>query len=60
MINQLKLLASEYGLVLNPKIIHCDFEKGAIKAFRLAFPGVKISGCHFHFTSAIHKKNLLT
>ena len=37
-------------------IISCDFEKGAIKAFKLAFPGVKIQGCHFHFISAIHKK----
>ena len=43
-------------LVLKPNIISCDFEKGAIKAFKLAFPGVKIQGCHFHFTSAIHKK----
>ena len=37
-------------------MIHCDFEKGAIKAFKLHFQGVKILGCHFHFTSAIHKK----
>ena len=43
-------------LVLKPNIISCDFEKGAIKAFKLAFPGVKIQGCHFHFISAIHKK----
>ena len=41
------------------KIIHLDFEKGAIKAFKIRFPGVKIVwslGCHFNFSSAIHKK----
>ena len=48
--------AMEADLELKPQIIQCDFEKGAIKAFRLAFPGVKIIGCHFHFTSAIYKK----
>ena len=37
-------------------MIHCYFEKDAIKAFKLHFQGVKIQGCHFHFTSAIHKK----
>ena len=41
---------------MNPKTISCDFEKGAIKAFKFHFPGVKIIGCHFHFTSAIYKK----
>ncbi len=47
MLNNLKECAAEVGLVLKPKIISCDFEKGAIKAFKLAFPGVKIQGCHF-------------
>ena len=56
MLTQLKTIAMELGLTLSPKVIHCDFEKGAIKAFQMAFPGVKVSGCHFHFTSAIYKE----
>jgi hypothetical protein len=28
----------------------------SLKAFKNHFPGVKILGCHFHFTSAINKK----
>jgi hypothetical protein len=56
MLTQLKESAQAAGLTLAPKIIHCDFEKGAIKAFKMHFPGVKIQGCHFHFTSAIYKK----
>ena len=55
MLTQLKLRASEANLELKPEFISCDFEKGAIKAFKLHFPGVKIQGCHFHFTSAIRK-----
>ncbi len=42
--------------VLAPKVVHCDFEKRAIKAFKMNFPGVKIQGCHFHFSDAIFKK----
>ena len=56
MLSQLKEAAQAVGLTLAPKIIHCDFEKGAIKAFKIHFPGVKIQGCHFHFSSALHKK----
>lgn len=56
MLTQLKLRASEADLELKPEFISCDFEKGAIKAFKFHFPGVKIQCCHFHFTSAIHKK----
>ena len=55
MLTQLKLTASEHNLELKPSEIHCDFEKGAIKAFMLHFPGVKIRGCHFHFSRAIFK-----
>ena len=57
MLIQLKESAQAVGLVLAPKVIHCDFEKGAIKAFKMHFPGVKIQGCHFHFSSAIFLKS---
>ena len=53
---QLKKTASENNLELKPETINCDFEKGAIKAIKLHFPNAKIRGCHFHFSSAIHKQ----
>ncbi len=56
MLTQLEESSQLVGLTLAPKIIHCDLEKGAIKAFNIHFPGVKIQGCHFHFSSAFHKK----
>ena len=56
MLTQLKNRAAEEDLLLKSSTIHCDFEKGAIKAFKFHFPGVKIIGCHFHFSSAIFKK----
>ena len=56
MLTSLKENAAAPGLELKPKIISWDFEKGAIKAFKIHFPGVKIQECHFHFTSAINKK----
>jgi hypothetical protein len=46
MLNNLKGCAAEVGLVL----ISCDFDKGEIKAFKLAFPGVKIQGCRYIFS----------
>jgi hypothetical protein len=52
-LNLLKDRADEEGLVLNPEVISCDFEQGAIKAFKRHFPNAKIAGCHFHFSNAI-------
>jgi hypothetical protein len=56
MLTNLKEASSATGLILAPKEIFVDFEQGAIKAFKFHFPGAKITGCHFHFTSAIYKK----
>ena len=56
MILNLKEAAMSDGLILNPKVIAVDFEAAAIAAFRLHFPNAKISGCHFHFSTAIYKK----
>ena len=56
LINCIKDEADTLNLTLDPKIIMLDFEQGAIKAFRRAFPSAKIKGCFFHFTSAIFKK----
>ena len=55
-INSFQDEADNLDLKLNPKLIMVDFEKAAIKAFRRAFPSVRIKGCLFHFTNAIFKK----
>ena len=39
MLTQLKIQASEHNLVLNPQTIACDFEREAIKAFKINFQG---------------------
>ena len=49
----LKETAISYGVALDSKIIHLEFELGAIEDFKIEFPGAKINGCHFHFLSAI-------
>ena len=54
--SQLKNVAAENNIELNPKTIHIDFEKDVIKAIQLHFPNAKIIGCHFHFTNAIYKQ----
>lgn len=56
MINMLKDVADGLNLTLNPSCIMIDFEKGAIQASKRYSPTAKISGCHFHFCSAIFKK----
>lgn len=34
----------------------CDYEIAAISAARLTVPGITVTGCFFHFCSAIYKK----
>ena len=41
----LNRLKDKAGLVLNPDVVCCDFEQGAIKAFKRHFPNAKISKC---------------
>ena len=41
---------------LNPEIILCDFEKGAINAFQNAFPNSNLQGCLFHLGQNLIKK----
>ena len=50
MLTNLNEAASASCLILATKEIFVDFEQGAIKAFKFHFPGVKIIGCHFHFS----------
>ena len=42
LINCIKDEVDTLNLTLDPKIIMLDFEQGAIKAFRRAFPSTKI------------------
>lgn len=54
----LKDKAAELGYVLNPGLVHTDFESGFLPSFRTEFPNTQIRGCYFHFTQAIYKNIL--
>ena len=41
---ELKETGISYGQALDSKIIHVSFELTAIKAFKIQFPGAKITG----------------
>lgn len=55
MVDCLKDEADRLGIRLNPKRIMIDFELGAIKGFKRAFPGADIKGCFFYITNTIYK-----
>lgn len=46
---ELKKLASDYGLSLRPETMMCDFELANMNAVRAHFPGIDLRGCLFHF-----------
>lgn len=48
--------AIEQDLILNPKTITLDFEKGAISALKNVFPNASIKGCNFHYNQCIFRK----
>lgn len=52
-LNQLKAFG---GDVFNPQQGMSDFEKGLMNALSGAFPGMKITGCRFHFGQAVLRK----
>ena len=52
----LKNEARVRGLALKPQILMSDFETAEFNAFQDNFPGIKISGCLFHFAQAILRK----
>lgn len=47
-------------LHINVKSYKCDFEMAQISACRGVFPGVKLSGCFFHYTKAIEMNAVKT
>jgi hypothetical protein len=54
--NELRTVAIQNGLVLNPLFITTDFEQGAISALRNVFPNASIQSCNFHYNQCIFKK----
>lgn len=52
---QLRLLAEDFQLTLNPQISMSDFELANLNALRGSFDGISIRGCLFHFTQNIFK-----
>ena len=41
---------------LNPSCLMTDFEKGAIRAYQEAFPGVHCTGCFFHLSQSVWRR----
>ncbi len=54
--NELRNITLKNDLILNPKIITIDYEKGAIGALKNVFPHSKIKGCNFHFNQCVFRK----
>ena len=54
--NELRTVAIQHELVLNPKFTTFDFEQGAIGALRNVFPNASIKGCNFHYSQCVFKK----
>ena len=53
---QLKDVAIEKNVRLNPKLALGDFEKASTNALKYHFPNVEIKGCWFHYRQAIMKR----
>lgn len=51
-LNCLKVKTIEKGFVLNPQIIHCDYELAIINTNKKLFPTSRIVGCFFHYCQA--------
>ena len=52
MLSQLKRIADEIDVVLNPKELLADFEVAVHSAFKFIWPEIRIKGCFFHFRQA--------
>ncbi|CAF1136308.1 unnamed protein product [Didymodactylos carnosus] len=54
--NEVRNVTVRNNLLLNPKFITLDFERGAINALKLVFPNSIIKECNFHFNHCLFKK----
>jgi len=52
----LLVAANNAKILLSPKFIMADFEKGLVNALKWVFPKSKILGCQFHFAKALWKR----
>lgn len=53
---ELKKIALQYSLNLQPNRIICDFEKAIISSVKLCFPEANLRGCFFHFGQILWRK----
>nr|XP_018904747.1 PREDICTED: uncharacterized protein LOC109035536 [Bemisia tabaci] len=53
---QLRLLAEDFQLTLNPQISMSDFELANLNALRGSFDGISIRGCLFQFIGELQKE----
>jgi hypothetical protein len=51
-----QLAADKFSINLTARFLTTDFEMASMNAFREVFPGVTVSGCHFHLCQAIIRK----
>jgi hypothetical protein len=53
-------LLQEFGIEnqinFSPKHIQIDFEMSVIKAVKIVFPNIKVTGCYFHFSQSHWRK----
>ena len=54
--NELRTVAVNNDLILNPNFITLDFEQGAISALKQVFPATTLKGCNFHFNQCLFRK----
>ena len=48
--------ANNAKILLSPKFIMTDFEKGLVNALKWVFPKSKVLDCQFHFAKALWKR----
>jgi len=56
LLENVKTLADERGINLNPEEIMSDFEVGFMNAFKRKFPRAQQKGCFFHFSQCLWRK----
>lgn len=56
--NVLNSVIIQFGRLLEPASVTCDFEKGLVNAVIDQFPGVNVVGCLIHWKQALRRKML--
>ena len=54
--NELRNMCINYGLILNPKLVTVDVERGSLDTLKNVLPNAELKGCNFYFNKAIYEK----